>query len=326
MYSTRDKILLAFEPGPRGDHADRKVISGSSLASHFKMTRASIWKHIKTLQKDGFPIRTRKASGYSLAAPFDFSLLKGEVIRGLRFWKVHYAFQSGSTQDLAKQAATHGSPEGQLWLSEKQTSGRGRLDRRWESGLGGLWFSILLRPAIPPSQVPCLPLVCALTIAETLQRLTPLPIRLKWPNDVMLQTPKGWRKLAGILTEMSAEVDRTQWVVVGIGVNVNNTLPANLGSIGASLHTVTGKLYSRAALLKDFLDRFGQSYRRFEKSGFEAFRSAYWQLYSRPDQPVQLKTTQGVIKGIARGVDARGALLVESQKQTRPIWEGEIRS
>jgi BirA family biotin operon repressor/biotin-[acetyl-CoA-carboxylase] ligase len=318
VYSTRAKILLALERAPR------KMVSGATLAKQLGLTRASVWKHVKALRAEGFPIQTRKASGYALAQAYDLSLLRGEATHHLRFWKAHYQFSVRSTQEQAKYAAGQESPEGHLWLAEKQTAGRGRLDRRWDSGLGGLWFSLLLRPAIAPSRVPSLTLIAALVLAEAIERETGLPARLKWPNDVVVKTAKGWLKVAGLLTEMSAEVDRTRWVVLGIGLNVNNRLPASLASQATSLGTLARKTFSRAVLLHGFLDAFGRTYRRFEKAGFEAFKSSYWQRYSRPNEPVRLKTAKGMVRGIARGVDARGALLVESQQHTQSIWEGEI--
>src|SRR4029079_16182151 len=112
----------------------------------------------------------------ALTTPFDFSLLRGEAVRSLSFWKVHYQFSTASTQLQAKQVAEQGSPEGHVWVAEKQTAGRGRLDRRWESGLGGLWMSLLLRPAIAPSEVPSLPLVAALALAETVHEQTGLAV------------------------------------------------------------------------------------------------------------------------------------------------------
>jgi BirA family biotin operon repressor/biotin-[acetyl-CoA-carboxylase] ligase len=301
------------------------MVSGAALANRLGMTRASIWKHVKALQAEGYPIKTRKASGYVLSSPFDFSLLKGEAARGLRFWMLHYYSSTSSTQLLAKAAAEQGAAEGGIWLAEKQSSGRGRLDRRWESHLGGLWMSMLLRPSIAPSRVPALTLVTALTLVETIQRETHLPVRLKWPNDIVVKTPQGWRKVAGLLTEMAAEVDRAKWVVIGIGINVNNLLPASLSKIGVSLSAMMAQApLNRASLLRTFLHRFSGSYRRFEKSGFDAFRHAYWRQYSRPDEAVQLKTSEGTVRGVARGVDAHGALLVESHHQTTPVWEGEI--
>lgn len=318
MFTTRDKILLALEQAPNG------LLSGAALAARLGLTRASVWKHVKALRSEGFPIRTRKASGYALTAPFDFSLLKGEVGRDLGFWKIHYQFATPSTQLLAKHAAEQNAPEGHFWIVEKQTAGRGRLDRSWESDLGGIWMSLLLRPAIPPALVPSLPLVTALALTEAIQSATGLSARLKWPNDVVVKTPAGWRKVAGILTEMSAEVDRARWVVIGIGINVNNRLSPGLKTIGATLSALTGRQLSRAELLKHFLDHFGKTYRRFEKAGFAAFQSLYWQRYSRPNEPVKLKTSQGLVRGIARGVDGQGALVVEFQNQTRSFWEGEI--
>ena len=318
MFSTRDKILLAFEQAPR------RAVSGADLAHRLGMTRASIWKHVKALRAEGFPIKTHQATGYAMTEPFDFSLLKGELVRGSRFWNAHYQFSTASTQTLAKNAAQQGAPEGHYWIVEKQTAGRGRLDRVWDSNLGGIWLSLLLRPAIPPMRVPALTLIAALCLAEAIRSKLHRPVKLKWPNDVVVETVGGWRKIAGILTEISAEIDRAKWVILGIGVNVNNPLPETLEKQATSLRKLSKRTYSRAELVKEFLERFAGAYRRFEKAGFDGFRQSYWHAYSRPNQAVELKTSQGLIKGIARGVDAQGALLVESKHKTFPVWEGEI--
>jgi BirA family transcriptional regulator, biotin operon repressor / biotin---[acetyl-CoA-carboxylase] ligase len=322
VFSTRDKILIALSQGERG--GVRGMVSGVALAKHLKMTRASIWKHIKALRAEGFPIKTHKASGYGLTVPFDFSLLKGEASKGVRFWRPHYQFSTLSTQRLAMQAAGQTVPEGHLWVVEKQTAGRGRLDRTWESHFGGLWMSLLLRPAITPSRIPSLPLVIALSMAEAIENETDVQTFLKWPNDIVVKTPVGWRKIAGVLTDLSAEVDRVRWVVAGIGVNVNNRLSPALSDLAISLSSLTQQTHSRADLLKAFLDHFGRAYRRFEKRGFDVFRQAYWERYSRPNEPVRLKTAEGIVRGVARGVDAYGALIVESQHKIKSVWEGEI--
>ena len=318
MFSTRDRLLLALARAPQ------RTASGADLARRLGLTRTAVWKQINALKVEGLSIKTRHANGYQLSTPYDVSLLEGPFSQKAGFWKAHYQFSVTSTQTLAKQAAETGTPEGHYWLSEKQTAGRGRLERTWDSAIGGLWFSLLLRPDISPALVPSLTLVVSLALAESIRELTHVQARLKWPNDVVVETPGGWRKVAGILTELSAEVDRTRWVVVGIGVNANNVLDPSLARRATTLSDLCGRLIVRADILSAFLNRLGKAYRRFEKSGFEAFRKPYWQLYSRPNAAVQLKTSQGVVSGVARGVDARGALVVESQKQIQSIWEGEI--
>jgi BirA family biotin operon repressor/biotin-[acetyl-CoA-carboxylase] ligase len=317
VFTTRDKIALSLD-GQKG-----RVISGAALAKEFRLTRAAVWKHIKALQQQGLPIVTRKASGYRLREAFDFSLLRRDAARRNRApW--HYQWSVRSTQELAKYAADQGAGGWELWLAEQQTAGKGRMDRAWESGLGGLWFSLLIRTELAPTRVPALALVIGLCLVEVLEKRLKLPVKLKWPNDLVLKTDTGWRKIAGVLTELSAEIDRTRWIVAGIGLNVNNSLPAALKRTAVSLREITGETYDRSAILEAFLKQFKAAFSRFEREGFEAFQQAYWNHYSQPDSPVELNTAQGSLRGRVTGVDARGALLVESGKQTQAIWEGEI--
>lgn len=319
--NTRKQILLAFEGRPLC------FVSGISLARQLGITRTSVWKHVEALKAEGWPVVSKRGEGYRFTQPFDFSLLRSSQFPLPYFWKVRYEFDTVSTQVPAKEAAESGLSEGHLWLAERQTAGRGRLDRTWESPLGGLWMSFLLRPQIAAGRVPSLTLVTALILQETVKEICGLDLRLKWPNDLVIETAAGWKKVGGILTEMSGETDRTRWVVMGVGMNVNNTMPKSLRHIATSLVSLkdrVGLIIPRVALLTDFLQRFHSAYLRFQKQGFEPFRPHYWQMYSRPDEPVSLRTSQGVLRGIARGVDAYGALVVESHKQIQYLREGEI--
>jgi len=317
--STRDKLLGAFHG------RSQELISGARLARRLGLSRASVWKQIKALQKEGFPVESVERAGYRWRGAADLSLAffkppKTGASRGM----AHYHLSASSTQDLAKLGAAQGLPEGHLWLAEIQKAGRGRLGRRWDSGFGGLWFSLLIRPAVPPAQIPGLALVCAWTLARTVRKMTGADVRLKWPNDLVVLHQGRWKKAAGILTDMSAEVDRTHWVVLGIGVNVHNPLTGPLGSIAVSLQSLCSRPIERASLLARFLKNFYASYRTFQKDGFERFRAPYWKLYRAPDGWVRLRTSQGALAGWARGIDGSGALIIESRRETHHLTEGEI--
>jgi len=321
-----------------------KPISGQWLAKQLRVTRAGVWKQIRALQALHFPIKSHAKLGYSLDVSTAFPLLNPKFSAPLSHWaKPHLELSSTSTQVLAKRAAHSGAPEGHLWLSEVQSQGRGRLGRVWESGFGGLWFSLILRPQVPPSRAGTIGMLAALILAETIQAATKLPARLKWPNDVLLPVGKGFRKVAGFLTEMSGEIDKTEWIVLGVGLNVHNRLPKSLESVAISLTTSSpagsggGPLYRpptttsgatlpglREEILETFLKRFYAAYRIWQRQGFEPFVQPYWKLYFKPKQPVELRTGQGVIRGIARCVDASGAIIVESRRKNRAVLEGDI--
>ena len=239
--SPRDKLLTALAR-PVGTR-----LSGEKLAGDLGISRTMVWKYMRAFREDGLPVEGSARSGYRIVGPVDISLWQWAQAKGKRWVQPHYFFSTASTQALAKAGANAGLPEGHLWMAEKQTSGRGRLDRRWDSGYGGLWISLLLRPPVPPVRVPSIAQVAAMALARAIQSQTKLEARLKWPNDVVYQTPQGRRKLAGFLTEMSAEADRTHWVIIGMGLNVNNDLPPELQEIGASLRGQSERQWSQGA-------------------------------------------------------------------------------
>jgi len=328
--STRDKVLLAFHDRPG------RSLSGTALARQLGLSRTAIWKQVQTLRRQGIPIQSDSKIGYRLSGPPDFSLTDFKSPRSLEGWlKVHYEVSTATTQKLAKAGAQAGLPEGHLWVSEVQTSGRGRLARLWESPFGGLWFSLLLRPALPAGKVPPLTLVAALALAESASEITHQNIYLKWPNDLVVWRHDRWKKVAGILTEMSGETDRTDWVVMGIGVNVNNAIPANLTEKAMALRELYRHpprssavdddfVISRGKLLSLFLQKFRPLYTNFQRNGFEPFQKRYWARYGQANRSVRIQTTGGEIHGTARGVDPVGMLIIESRRKRVHVSEGEI--
>ena len=317
--STRDKILLAFHQQPG------RTLSGSGLAKQLGLSRAAIWKQVQTLRHQGIPIQSDPKIGYRLSGASDFSLTHFMPPRSLKGWlRFHYEISTSTTQRLAKSGAQAGLPEGHLWVSEIQTSGRGRLARVWESPFGGLWFSLLLRPMLPAGKVPPLTLVAALALAETASEITQQNILLKWPNDLVVWRDDRWKKVAGILTEMSGETDRTEWVVMGMGINVNNAIPTNLKEKAIALQELAGKPVPRATLLSGFLQKFIPSYKEFQRHGFGPFQKRYWARYGQTNRTVRIQTSQGEIHGTARGVDPVGMLIIESRRKIYHISEGEI--
>lgn len=248
--STRLKLLEAFQG------REDSLVSGADLARQLKLTRGAVWKHMMALRDMGFPIESQDRAGYRFEGIADFSLARFSSNAPVT---PHYALVSSSTQTTARQAAEAGLPAGHLWLSEIQTSGRGRLERKWDSHFGGLWFSMLLRPSVPLADVAPLAMEAARIIAKMLKEKCGIPGRVKWPNDVVVHVKGKRLKIAGILTEMTGEADRTRWVVLGVGLNVNNLLPASLSPIATSIRELTGRSWNRAEILEAFLKRFAKS-------------------------------------------------------------------
>jgi BirA family transcriptional regulator, biotin operon repressor / biotin---[acetyl-CoA-carboxylase] ligase len=311
--SIREALLQAFEGRPG------RVISGEALAGRLHISRVAVWKHINTLKDLGIPLESSQRSGYRLDVPADSSLMKFVPPKRVSVFP-HYFLNTHSTQTLAKEGGMAGLPEGHFWIAETQSKGRGRLERVWESAFGGLWFSLLLRPKVPPTRIPPLTLLAGLCLRNAISRVCRLDVKLKWPNDVVF----GSKKLAGILTEMSGQVDRTDWVVIGVGLNVQNTISRGLADLATSLFQVTQKAWKRGDILRAFFEEFWSAYRRFESQGFEPFQVQYWSHYGGRQKSVRLRTADGAISGIARGVDASGAIMIESRRKIHTISEGEI--
>jgi len=309
--STRTELLKALD-GRAGE-----LVSGETLADRLGISRTGVWKQLRSMKQVGLPLEGTSRQGYRFLAPFDSSLA---AYRMAGWGTPHYYLTTSSTQTLARGGAASGLPEGHLWIAETQSRGRGRLDRRWESGYGGLWFSLLLRPKVPPSGVPPLTLLAGLALRNAVQQVTGVSANLKWPNDLLI----SGRKVAGILTEMTGQMDRTEWVIIGIGLNVNNTLPKALAQRAITLYSRTGRRWARAEILKFFLRSFRSYYAGYIKEGFGAYRREYWRRYFAPNRPTRLKTAQGWVAGVARGVDPSGALMIESHRKIRLISEGEI--
>lgn len=287
-------------------------LSGAGLARDLGVTRAAVHKHIEKLRAAGENIVGAQRVGYRWAGSADrwipSALQKGWVT------EVHAFSTVGSTQDQAKNKAAQGARHGVLVVADRQTAGRGRWGRVWVSARGGLWYSLVLRPAIAPDRCPALTLVAALDWVWVLRRQG-VDARVKWPNDVWVDG----KKIAGILTEMSAETDRVHWVVMGVGLNVNNRPPS---AQAAAVHQWTGRV-SRQALLSQWLARFGRSYGKFIRTGFGPFQKDFdrWSLLH--GRKVRLEGTVSM-EGQVLGVDDLGRLRLMTARGEKTCVGGEV--
>lgn len=227
----------------------------------------------------------------------------------------------GSTSDIAASRAKEGAAEGLVVATEEQTAGRGRLGRSWHAAPGdSLTFSLLLRPALPAWHVPPLTLLAGAVLAGVLAQIGVVP-RLKWPNDVLLMTPAGPRKLAGILTEMSTEREGVRHVVLGMGINVNATaFPDELADRATSLRLALGRRVDRAALLGNFLNALEPAYDGFVNAG-AARAIALWRSHALLGNRCRVDR----LDGVAVDVDDDGALLLRDDVGTiHRVVSGEI--
>ena len=290
-------------------------VSGEELGRAIGISRTAVWKHINELKCEGYVIDSVPSKGYCFVSAPD-ALLPDEIKAGLKTRimgrEVAYHKETTSTQEIAKALASQGVAEGTIVVAETQSGGRGRVGRQWSSPQGGVYFSMILRPDMKPSEALRLPLVAGVAVAQAIKRNTKLAPKLKWPNDIMLQD----RKVGGILTEMSAEMDRLDWVIIGIGLNVNTShesYPEEVQGVATSLMELGGKIIPRVKLLQDILFEFESLYDDLVKSGFELIRDRWKSFSNTIGAKVVVSTPTEKVIGTAVDIDSDGALILKKE-------------
>ena len=294
------------------------VVPGPKIAAEIGVTRATVWTWIEKLRALGVEIKGHPSSGYQLRKLPDVlvpSLIRpelGDIELGRRI--IHY-FKIDSTNDvaLASAASEHGAKtnadHGTLVVAEEQTRGRGRLGRSWYSEKSsGIYLSVILRPPLAPAAAPALTLAAGVAAHAALRSTTGLDLDIRWPNDVLA----NGKKLCGILTEMSAEVDRLHAVVIGIGINVNHTeMPPEIGAISTSVRIETGKVHSRAQILIALVKELDRQYRLLIEQGSAAIarRWAAASTYAQSKR-IRVVSNAGGFTATTLGLDPSGALRV----------------
>ena len=306
----------------------REPVPGPVLAEELGISRAAVWKQIERLVDAGYRIERDRERGYRLMEAPD-RLLPAEIEPRLatkRIGRVLHHFDAiDSTNRAAMERGREGGVEGEVFLAEEQTRGRGRLGRSFFSPKGmSLYASLLLRPPIPPAVAPRITLVAGLAVAETVERHAGARPGLKWPNDVHL----AGRKVAGILTEMEAETDRVLFVVCGPGINLNvpeDAFPAELRPIATSIFAATGRRVDRCAFVADLFLAFERAYDEFLARGFGALRER-WNAYSILDgRDVRVESGGDVALGTALGIDDEGALRLRTVGgEQRTVISGDV--
>ena len=300
---TRQAVLSALTAaGPSG-------CSGAALAADLSISRTSVWKQVEALRHDGYRIQGRPGGGYALESTAAEALQDLTTTR-LRY-VLHHRGLVGSTNDWAKSLATAGAPEGTLCSAEAQSAGRGRRGRQWLSPTGGLYFSLILRPPLPPAAIPRLTLMAAVAVAEAIGSQA----AIKWPNDVLI----GGRKVCGILCELQAEDDAVDAVVMGIGINASEAKELSAVPTAGSV-----PVQNRVALLRAVLTQLDACYDRLLQRGWPDLLDTWRRRSCTLGTEVTVSGSFGAASGRAVDVDAEGALLVETSTGLRRFLAGEV--
>jgi len=275
------------------------VVSGEQLSAALGISRVSIWKHIHKLQDFGYQISTT-SGGYRLDRSPDILFpweYQGDIAN------IQYYPEVTSTMDVARDLARKNCPDLTVVIAGRQTKGRGRLKRRWLSDDGGLYFTMVLRPAIPVQLSYRVNFLASLTLARVIREMLHIEARVKWPNDILVDD----LKISGMLSELEAEADRVFFISIGIGVNVNND-PSEAEPGAASLKKIAGREISRKDLLSRFLEAFSD---RMKNSDFEDVISEWKKFTVTLGRHVRIVTPAEESEGLAVDVDESGALVLE---------------
>lgn len=283
-------------------------VSGEELSRKLKVTRASIWKHMENLRHIGYDIEAQPHLGYKLTGIPD-KLLSHEIMWGLKtkvIGKKIYSYASiDSTNNIAYKMAEEGADEGSVIVAEEQKKGKGRIGRSWSSPKGGIYFSLILRPGMVPTEVSKLTLVAAVSVAQAIRELTGISALIKWPNDILVNN----KKLCGILTELKAEQDQTSFVILGVGINVN-TKPSLLPKHATSITKELGRDFPKVDLMRKLLKNIETHYILFKNNKFKDIIGEWKDLSAILGSRVKVMDKAHNIEGMAIDVDEGGALIV----------------
>ena len=303
-------------------------ISGQKLAELTGSSRTAVWKHVRAMRRDGYEIRADSGHGYRLDSVPD-TLLPLEIELGLQTdvlgSRIIHVQDVDSTQRLLKSMAAEGAPEGTVVLAEKQSLGRGRLQRAWASPPGNIAMSVLLRPDVAPGKAFGFPLLAGVAAARAIRAVSGLECGLKWPNDIVSRGGK----LGGVLIEMNADMDMVLDLFLGIGLNVNTThedLPGGLASPATSILVETGSACSRVRLVQSLLRNLEELSTTYTSQGFEPIRQAWKASNITLGQEVAASDPQGhSIEGLADDIDHTGALIIRTRTGERhAVSSGDV--
>ncbi|WP_268235137.1 biotin--[acetyl-CoA-carboxylase] ligase [Priestia taiwanensis] len=304
----RTKLLQMFSEAKEG------YVSGQAISNELGCSRTAVWKHIEELRKAGYEVEAVRRLGYKIIEKPD-RVTANEIMLGLetefigRY--VQYEESVDSTQKIAAQIAYEQAPEGTVVIAEEQRIGRGRMNRSWYSQKGkAVTMSLILRPKMPPQQAPQLTLLTAVSIVLALRDVTHVQADIKWPNDILM----NGKKVVGILTELQAEADQINSVIIGMGINVNSVeedFPEQVKDIATSLRIESGEKINRATLIQRIFFHMEKLYKQYLEHGFKPIKLLWESFALSVGKEITARTLSSTLKGKVLGITDEGVLQLE---------------
>ncbi len=318
VVKMKTKILSALK-------SKNDYVSGEELSSQLGITRSAVWKNINLLKKEGYMIDSVRNRGYKLEKCPD--IIDAEAVRAKLNvknigQKIVVMKTVDSTNDEVKRRALQGEPDGLIVISDEQTAGKGRFGRVWKSDKGsGLYFSLLMRPELPPSDISAITLAAGFAVCLAVREYTGCDAKIKWPNDVII----GSKKICGILTEMAAQSDRLDYVVIGIGINVNHTeFPEEIKYKASSLKLESGREIDRNDFFVEVIRQLDIVLSSFLVSISLDDMDKFKSICATLGRNVSVERSGKIIEGIAVDINTAGELLIRSEGKEIKVNSGEV--
>ena len=309
---------------------DSEYLSGQDLSDVLKISRVAVWKHIKKIQTLGYKIESKQKLGYRLIDNTE-KLLPWEITRDLKTKligkRVYYFEEIDSTQNFAQNIAADKKENGTIIIAEKQTSGRGRLDRKWTSPKGGIWFSLIIHPKFDVSSSTLIPILSAVALSKSIKSVLGIETEVKWPNDITM----NGKKVAGVLVDASFQTNSIDYLILGIGINFDIdtkklekrlTKTPNFYGID-SLRGKENKTPPKT-LLKEFLLQFEKNLFQLDKGEKSKIIKEWTKRAAGIGKKITINTSNGKISGISQGIDNDGALKIKTRNEIKKIYVGDV--
>ncbi len=307
-----------------------EYLSGEDLSDVLKISRVAVWKHIKKIQSLGYKIESKQKLGYRLISETE-KLLPWEITKDLKTKtvgkRVYYFEEIDSTQNFAEQIALDEKENGTIVIAEKQTAGKGRLDRKWTSPKGGIWFSLIIHPKFDVSTSTLVPIAGAVALAKAIKNTLNIDVSVKWPNDITL----NGKKVAGMLVDASFQANNIDYLILGIGINfdidakkIEKRLSKSANFYGVNSLRKKDDSTPPKILLREFLVQFEKILIQLNKGEKAKIVKEWTKKADKIGKKISINTSDGKISGVAQGIDNDGALKLKTSKGIKKIFVGDV--